>query len=254
MPDQPFDIAAFRAALDPEQIVLLNGAQPRGRLPQLSEAQLDLFARHAALVIEANRRFNLTAITDPVEMARKHYLDSLTCCLAVDFTALTTVCDIGTGAGYPAVPLAIAFPQVQFTLVESNNKKAQFLSESTAQLSLTNCQVMTARAEDLGQGPLRETFDLALARAVAILPALAEYCLPLVRVGGHFLAMRGQKADEELALVEHAFVLLGAEEPQTINVAIPEVGDRTLILVAKSSPTRPKYPRRAGMPTKRPLT
>lgn len=251
--EQAFDYQAFWQALNPEKIRLVGGVTPPGRLPELSEQQLRALAQHAAMVVEANRKFNLTAITDPAEMAVKHYLDSLSCCLAVDFAAVKSVCDVGAGAGFPGVPLAICFAQTDFTLVESNHKKAAFLERVVEELGLRNSRVIAERAETVGRGTLRESFDVVVSRGVADLAVLAEFCLPLVRVGGSFLAMRGKRGEDELSDSKQVFVILGGGRLSSVRLDIEGAGERVLIIVRKESPTPDKYPRRPGVPEKRPL-
>jgi 16S rRNA (guanine527-N7)-methyltransferase len=236
-----------------EQNDFRRSGEPRGEFPRLSEAHLRAFGRHAEMVLEANRRFNLTAITDSAEMAVKHYLDALSCCLAVDFSKVEIVCDVGSGAGFPAMPLAILFPQVSFTLLESNQKKASFLLTAMEGLCLSNCRVIADRAENVGRGEMRETFQVVVSRGVAPLPVLVEYCLPLVRIGGVFLAMRGQKGEEEAAGCKGVFPLLGAEGAESLRIRLGEAGERVLVAAHKSKKTPEKYPRRPGIPQKRPL-
>ncbi len=206
------------------------------------------------MVIEANRAFNLTAITDPTEMAVKHYLDSLTCCLAVDFTKTDSACDIGSGAGFPGIPLAMLFAGTKLTLVESHKKKADFLLRAVKELGLENCQVIAERAETLGQGSLRETFSIVMSRGVAPLPVMAEYCIPLVKIGGVFIAMRGKKGRREVADSLHATRELGGGESSILQISLGDAGERCLITVPKTAPTPARYPRRLGIPEKRPLT
>jgi len=243
------DREIFRRALRPQP-----DWPPAGTVnwPELSEAQVQVFEKHALRVLEANKKFNLTRITDPAGMAIKHYLDSLTCTLAIDFSSLETVCDIGSGAGFPGIPLAIVFPKVKFTLLESHQKKAGFLSEAIAEIGLTNCQVRTERAEDTGRGELRESFDLVIARGVAALPVAAELALPLTKIGGSFLAMRGKMGEEE-ENDKQTFDKIGGGEAREIAFFLPGAGERGLILVGKSNVTPEKYPRRPGIPNKRPL-
>jgi len=242
----------FRAAFGPEKITLLSG-RPRGVIPPLTDAYLQALARHAGMALEANRKFNLTAITDPAEMAAKHYLDSLSCCLAVDLSSVESVCDVGSGAGFPGIPLAILFPQTRFALVESNQKKARFLEAAIKDLGLANCQVIPERAESLGRGELRETFGVVISRGVAPLPVLAELCLPLVRIGGCFLAMRGRRGGEEVERCEQRFALLGAGKPEVLRISIAEAGERVMVTAGKETSTPERFPRRPGIPQKRPL-
>ncbi|NIM07063.1 MAG: 16S rRNA (guanine(527)-N(7))-methyltransferase RsmG [Armatimonadetes bacterium] len=247
-----FDFETFRSALRPEAITVISG-QPQGALPPLSAEQIGAFERHAEMVVEANRAFNLTAITDPAEMAIKHYLDSLSCYLAIDYISIASLCDVGSGAGFPAIPLAILFAHTRFTLIESNQKKARFLQAVIESLGLQNCEVIADRAEVIGQGPFRETFDVVVSRGVAPLPVLVEYCLPLVKIDGTFLAMRGRKGGEEAGSSKQSFAILGAGDLEILKVTLGDAGERALITATKSHPTPLKYPRRPGIPSKRPL-
>jgi len=228
--------------------------QPAGikNWPELSASQIEAFEKHAALILEANQKFNLTRITDPEAMAAKHYLDSLACTLVIDFPQLTIVCDIGSGAGFPGIPLAIIFPEIQFMLLESQQKKAGFLFQAIQELGLINCQVRAERAENTGRGELREGFDLVTARGVAALPVAAELALPLVKIGGFFLAMRG-KNENNAEKNKHIFDNYGGQEAKESIFSLPGAGERTLILVEKIAITPEKYPRRPGIPQKRPL-
>jgi 16S rRNA (guanine527-N7)-methyltransferase len=253
MLEAAFDTDSFCAPIDFNAISIAAGQQLSGTLPQLNNEMLAAFVCHAKLILQVNRRFNLTAVTSLPEMALKHYLDSLTCCLAIDFTAVDSVCDVGSGAGFPGIPLAICFPGTQFVLLEANQKKAGFLTECVAELELPNCQVITDRAENYGQGGGREKFSVVVSRAVAPMPVLAEYCLPLTRVGGTFLAMRGKEGASEANLYKQAFSLLGAGDTKVTTFVLDDAGERSLITIQKVGITPAKYPRRPGMPEKKPL-
>lgn len=221
----------------------------------LSEAQLAAFTRYAEMLAEWNARFNLTAITSPDEVRQKHFLDSVSCALVMAGTTISRVIDIGSGAGFPGVPLKIVFPMMHLTLVESVTKKASFLNAVVQDLDLDEVEVLTVRAEQVGQDSAhRETYDWAVARAVARLPTLAEYLLPLVRVGGYALAQKGGNAAQEVELAEDAIQTLGGAVERVEPVALPGVDDlRHLIVIKKISATPTKYPRRAGIPGKRPI-
>src|SRR4051794_14033391 len=188
----------------------------------LSEAQLGSCGRYLELLLEWNRRFNLTAIQAPEEIIDKHFLDSLSCSLAVDFIAAHRLVDVGTGAGFPGMVLKIAFPHLEVTLLDAVEKRLRFLQRVGEELTLTGVQIVHARAEDAGRDPrTREQFDIAVSRAVARLNSLAEYCLPLVRVGGSFLAQKGPQIDEELDEARAALRTLGGGEPTVNSLVLP---------------------------------
>ena len=218
-----------------------------------------------------NQRFNLTAIVGHREVQIKHFLDSLTCLLALpsaqdagalpDTLPLYTASqplrciDIGTGAGFPGIPLKIVRPELVLTLLESTAKKTTFLRQIVKLLDLQNVEIIHGRAEDVGQDPAyRERYDVVLARAVAHLSTLAEYCLPFCKVGGRFIAQKGPEITAELDASAAAIGILGGEVDEVKAIHIPELAqERHLITVRKVKPTPEKYPRRAGMPSKNPL-
>lgn len=234
------------------------------RLPQECQAltgysltpdQVALADRFADLMTEWNQKINLTAITSPEDVRIKHFLDSLSLSLATGPLANQTVIDIGTGAGFPGIPLKILFPDIRVTLVDSVGKKTGFLDMVVQELGLSDVRTVTDRAEALGQQPdHRQAYDWAFARAVAVLPALAEYLLPLVRVGGHVLVQKGESAERELAEAQKAIRVLGGGQAELIPVSLPGIPDqRYLIRIPKVRPTPPQYPRRVGVPTRDPL-
>ena len=202
-----------------------------------------------------NEKFNLTAIRDVEGIRTKHFLDSFSCVLAWKETPPRRLIDIGTGAGFPGIPLKILYPSMRLTLVESVGKKANFCQHMLATLKLEGTEVITARAEDVGQMPAhREAYDWAVARAVANLPVLAEYLLPLVQVGGAVLAQKGSSGPAETHKAEKAFKILGGQTRQLLPVTLPGVADeRFLVVVDKVAATPPKYPRKPGIPSKQPL-
>jgi 16S rRNA (guanine527-N7)-methyltransferase len=202
-----------------------------------------------------NQRHNLTAIRDPEKVRIKHFLDSLSAYKAMRGTQIERIVDVGTGAGFPGLPLKILCPRVELTLVESVGKKAAFCQHIVEKLELEGVQVVQTRAESVGkQAEHREQYDWALARAVAVMPVLMEYLLPLVRVGGQALAMKGDSGPAETQSAERAIQLLGGHLRQVMPVTLPGVvEERYLVVVDKVATTPEKYPRRVGIPSKRPL-
>ena len=223
----------------------------------LTERMLEQYDRYAALLTEWNEKMNLTAITEPREIVRKHFVDSLTLLSCLPEGELSLI-DVGTGAGFPGVALAIARPDIRLTLLDSLNKRLIFLKAVCEELSVP-VTLIHARAEEAGRKPeLRERFDVATARAVAALPALCEYCLPFVRPGGVFLAMKGPDGEEERRKAEKAAALLGGSfgEPKKIRLlgeGAEEPLERLLISVEKVAPTPPAYPRVSTKIVKQPL-
>lgn len=222
------------------------------RLTRSQQSALSLYERE---LIDWNARFNLTAIRDPQEIHIKHFLDSLTCLLALRDTPADRLVDVGTGAGFPGIPLKIVYPKMQLILVESVGKKAEFCRHVVNILDLRGVQVLQTRAEVLGvDSSYREQFDWAVGRAVAVLPVLTEYLLPLVRVGGRMLAMKGENAPAEAHSAERAMRMLGGHLRQLIPVTLPGVAEeRYLVVVDKIAATPQGYPRKVGLPAKRPL-
>lgn len=222
---------------------------------RLSPSQQSILTLYERELLDWNTRFNLTAIRDPEEVHIKHFLDSLTCLLAMRESPVGRLIDIGTGAGFPGIPIKIMLPRIQLTLVESVGKKAEFCRHVVNILDLQGVDVIQQRAETVGQDPAhRERYDWAVARAVAILPVLAEYLLPLVRVGGSMLAMKGENGPAEAHSAEHAIKVLGGHLRQLLPVTLPGVAEeRYLIMIDKVAATPAAYPRKVGIPAKRPL-
>lgn len=202
-----------------------------------------------------NQKFNLTAIRDVESIRVKHFLDSFSCVMAWKANPPSRLIDVGTGAGFPGIPLKILYPSMQVSLVESVGKKAAFCQHIIEVLRLDGVEILNARAEDVGRDPAhREKYDWAVARAVAKLNVLSEYLLPLVRVGGMMLAQKGESGLAEAQSAEHAIKMLGGKLQQVIPLNLPGVvEDRYLVLVNKVHTTPPKYPRKAGTPYKDPL-
>lgn len=213
---------------------------------------LDKLGGYLALLLDANTRFNLTAITVPTQAWTRHILDSLTLVPFINSAEAKKVIDIGSGGGLPGIPLAIIMPNVQFTLVESTGKKARFLQETAAQLQLSNVIVLNERAEVLGQdhreGGQREQYDVVIARAVGRLPVLLELTVPLVKIGGHVMAMKGEKAAEEIADAKAALHLLHAHV-----VDSHQTPTGTIVVIEKQRKTPRTYPRAPGEPKRAPL-
>ena len=206
-------------------------------------------------LLDWNQKFNLTAIKDTESIRTKHFLDSFSCVMAWGANPPHRLVDVGTGAGFPGLPLKILYPPMQVTLIESVGKKAMFCEHIVRMLGLENVQVLKSRAEEAGQlTGHREKYDFAVARAVANLNVLSEYLLPLVCIGGTMLAQKGESGPAETQSAEKAMKLLGGKLQQIIRVNLPGVADdRYLVIVNKSHATPPKYPRKPGMPMKQPL-
>lgn len=222
---------------------------------RLSDSQVGAFRTYQAELLDWNTRFNLTAIQHPEQVLLKHFLDSLTCALVISGQRGERGMDVGTGAGFPGLPLKILYPGLQLMLVESVAKKAAFCEHIISKLNLENVSVLKLRAEEVGQLPEhREAYDWVTARAVAVMPVLAEYLLPLVRLGGQMIAMKGETAHAEAHAAEHAYRMLGGSLQQVVPVTLPGVAEqRYLVVVRKIAATPPDYPRRIGIPAKRPL-
>lgn len=221
----------------------------------LSEKQLDQFDRYYQLLVEWNEKMNLTAITEPKEVAIKHMVDSLSCWNDDMFKPDIRVIDVGTGAGFPGVPLKIYRPEIKLTLLDSLNKRINFLQTVVDELGLTEVECIHGRAEEAArQRTLREQFDLAVSRAVARLPVLAEYCLPFVKKGGVFAAMKGMKFAQEAQEAQKALSTLGGGEPDCVEVKLPYLEDKRAVIYIRKEKNTPKtYPRKAGTPDKNPL-
>jgi 16S rRNA (guanine527-N7)-methyltransferase len=222
---------------------------------QLHPKQLLNLHRYADLLTEWNQKISLTSITNSDEVRIKHFLDSLSCDLVLSGKVWASVIDMGTGGGFPGLPLKLLYPEMQLVLADSVAKKTAFLSLIVQELGLDGVTVLTERAEALGQMPKhRQQYDIALARAVAGLPVLAEYLLPMVKVGGIMLAQKGKTAIKELAEADNAIATLGGKALSPVEVTLPDTPEkRYLVVIEKLSPTPEKYPRRVGIPTKRPL-
>lgn len=222
---------------------------------QLTARQVQALATYERELLDWNRKFNLTALRDSDSIRAKHFLDSFSCVLAWGAKPPRRLIDVGTGAGFPGLALKILYPAMKLTLVESVSKKAMFCEHIVRLLGLDGVEVLRARAEDVGRAPEhREQYDWAVARAVANMAVLCEYLLPLVRLGGTALAMKGESGPAEAQAAERAMKLLGGKVHQVIPVNLPGIADeRYLLLVEKFAAAPPRYPRTAGMPMKHPL-
>lgn len=221
----------------------------------LTPAQMEAFAVYYLLLLEWNEKMNLTAIREPEEVAVKHMIDSLTCYDPKYFPAGCRAVDVGTGAGFPGLPLKIFRPDIKLTLLDSLNKRLLFLQEVVQRLQLTDTVTVHSRAEEGGrQSQYREQFDVALSRAVARLNVLAELCLPYVRTGGYFIALKGAQYRQETEEAAGAIEVLGGRLAEARPVTLPGLSDsRAVIYIEKIKATAPQYPRRPGQPEKKPL-
>jgi 16S rRNA (guanine527-N7)-methyltransferase len=221
----------------------------------LSSLQLEQFSRYQKELASWNKRMNLTAIHEPELVRVKHFLDSLSCLLVMHPAGKVSVVDVGTGAGFPGLVLKIVRPEIQLTMIESTEKKTIFLEHIVQVLDLENIEILNMRAEVAGQSlQYRQCFDWALARAVAPLPVLVEYLLPLVKIGGRILAQKGENGPAETQSSENAIHVLGGQLRELRSVELPGIAEeRWLIVIDKIAATPEKYPRREGIPAKRPL-
>ncbi|NVY96661.1 16S rRNA (guanine(527)-N(7))-methyltransferase RsmG [Lactobacillus sp. DCY120] len=232
-------------------------AQLRPYEIELSSKQLQQLASYYQLLVETNRVMNLTSITESGEVYLKHFYDSLTPMFVdpVLRTQEVQIADIGSGAGFPGLVLKIVNPQLQLTIVDSLNKRIKFLQTVVDQLQLKNVTLVHARAEEFGrQKAMRAHFDYVTARAVANLPVLLELCLPLVRLQGQFIALKGAQGKEELTAAQHALQILGGDVAEVQTLDLPEAaGKRELVWIKKVRTTPNKYPRKPGTPAREPL-
>lgn len=221
---------------------------------KLSEAQYDQFIDYYELLVEKNKVMNLTAITKWEEVVMKHFLDSLSIVNLVSISK-ERIIDIGTGAGFPGIPLKIVYPDAEIVLLDSLKKRLLFLDDVVEKLNLKLIRTIHGRAEDFGRDKeYRESFDLCVSRAVARLSSLSEYCLPFVKKGGYFIPYKSGKVQEELDESKRAFKLLGAEFEKNQAFMLPDTDmERNLLLIKKKNPTPSAYPRTAGKPSKEPL-
>lgn len=221
----------------------------------LTKEQIDQFLKYYEFLVEWNGFMNLTAITDYDEVMKKHFVDSLSLIKTYDVSKKVKVIDVGTGAGFPGLALKIAYPNLQVTLLDSLNKRINFLNEVILQLGLTGVETVHGRAEDFAKpDKLRGKFDLCVSRAVANLSTLSEYCLPFVKVGGEFISYKSEKINEEMAVAQKAINILGGKFDRSEEFTLPDSDIyRNLVVIKKVKETPKKYPRKAGLPAKEPI-
>lgn len=216
---------------------------------------IDKFERYMERIIEWNDKVNLTAITEREEFIKKHFIDSVLCYSFPEMIKANSLIDVGTGAGFPGVPLALLYPEKKFILMDSLNKRLKIIDEICTDLKINNVITLHGRAEDLGKNKVhREKYDICVSRAVANLATLSEYCLPFIKVGGAFLAYKGMKAEEEIKDANKAIQLLGGKLIDERKVHLAEFDlEHNIIVIEKNKNTPAKFPRKAGTPSKEPL-
>lgn len=237
--------------MNTEQFVVLLGEKGIS----LSPWQLQQYEIYYKTLVEWNGKMNLTAITEKQEVYLKHFYDSLSAAFFFDFNQPLSVCDVGAGAGFPSIPLKIAFPHLNVTIVDSLNKRINFLEHLARELKLENTLFVHDRAETFGQKrEYREQYDVVTARAVARMSVLSELCLPLAKIDGSFIAMKAANLEEELNNGKKAISVLGGKIEQIHSFTLPyEESDRNIIIIRKQKPTPKKYPRKPGVPNKTPI-
>lgn len=220
---------------------------------ELTDNQLQQFLTYYEMLVEKNKVMNLTAITEFDEVMEKHFADSLSLVRVMNLNESISVMDMGTGAGFPGIPLKIAFPELKVTLADSLNKRVLFLKEVIQSLGLKEIEAIHGRAEDMARmKDYRESYDLCVSRAVANLSTLAEYCLPFVKIGGKFVSYKAGECDEEVVSAKSSIFLLGGKITDVKKFDLGE-SKRAFVMIEKKEGTPKKYPRKAGMPAKSPL-
>lgn len=222
---------------------------------ELTDLQERQFNKYYELLTFWNDKINLTAITEYNEVFKKHFEDSISIYKALNMEEVSSIIDVGTGAGFPGIPIKILFPHIELTLLDSLNKRIKFLNLLIDELELSNVETIHGRAEDFGKNTLyRENYDLCVSRAVSNLSTLSELCIPFVKVGGKFISYKSEKAEEELLLANNAIKTLGGGNVSKVEIFLPNTDyERNLILVEKIFSTNKKYPRKAGIPGKDPI-
>jgi 16S rRNA (guanine527-N7)-methyltransferase len=221
----------------------------------LTSQQMEQYEIYYKTLVEWNEKMNLTAITEKQEVYLKHFFDSITAGFYFNFDQPLNVCDVGAGAGFPSIPIKIAFPKIHVTIVDSLNKRIHFLEHLAQQLQLDHVRFIHDRAETFGQlQEHREAYDVVTARAVARMSVLSELCLPLVKIGGTFIAMKGASGKEELDAGEKAISLFGGIVKESFAFSLPfEESERNVYFIQKQKPTPKKYPRKPGTPNRSPI-
>jgi len=220
---------------------------------ELTEKQIEQFLKYYEMLIEKNKVMNLTAITEYDEVIEKHFLDSISLCQVYDLSKSVKILDMGTGAGFPGVPLKIAFPKIEITLADSLNKRIKFLDEVVEELGLEKVTTVHARAEELARNKeQRESYDLVVSRAVANLSTLGEYCIPFVKMGGIFISYKSGEVDEEVNVASKAIKILGGQIKEVYKFDLSDQ-KRSFVTIEKIKTTPKTYPRKAGTPSKEPL-
>ena len=220
----------------------------------LDKTQKEQFQRYYELLIEWNSFMNLTAITEYSEVLKKHFFDSLSIVKKIDLTEINNMIDIGTGAGFPGIPLKIAFPHLRVVLLDSLGKRVKFLNYVIEEVKMEEIEAIHGRAEDFAKNvKYREQFDLSVSRAVANLASLSEYYIPYTKIGGSFVSYKSVKAEEEIHNAEKAISVLGGKVENICKFELLDTGERTLVQIKKIRKTDKKYPRKAGMPSREPI-
>lgn len=222
---------------------------------ELTELQIEQFNKYYELLIEWNNKINLTAITEKEEVWKKHFEDSISIVKAIDMNSVESVIDVGTGAGFPGIPIKILFPHIKLTLLDSLNKRINFLNIVISELGLDNVETIHGRAEDFGKDKnYREKYDICVSRAVANLSTLSELCIPFVKVNGYFISYKAEKADEELIVAKKAIDILASGKVDVFELVLSDSDySRKLVVINKKKITPARYPRKAGTPSKEPI-
>lgn len=233
--------------------LLINGIKELGK--KITDEQVEQFFKYYEMLIETNKVMNLTSIVDLDEVIVKHFIDSLLVVKAIDMNECNTMIDVGTGAGFPGIPLKIMFPNLKVTLLDSLNKRLKFLDSVIEELQLKDIYTIHGRAEDIGKDiEYREQYDVCVSRAVANLSTLSEYCIPFISVGGKFISYKSEFSEEEKREAEKAIGLLGGKISESEMVKLPFSDiNRSFIIIDKKGTTPNKYPRKAGVPSKKPI-